>query len=85
MSLVRPVPGFIPPVVGLPAANAIVPFVPPVVGGGAAVGGLIGGAPPLVVVGGAIVAGVLLGAAVEQLWGWANGRKERSTSIVKST
>lgn len=80
MSLVRPVPGFIPPVVGLPAANAIVPFVPPVVGGAAAVGGLIGGAPPLVVVGGAIVAGVLLGAAVEQLWGWANGRKERSAS-----
>lgn len=82
MSLVRPVPAFIPPVVAVPAANAIVPFVPPVVSGAAAVGGLIAGAPPLVVIGGAVLAGALVGIALQQLWGWANSSRGIGTSVV---
>lgn len=75
MSLVRPQFGFVPPVVAVPAANTIVPFIPPAIGAAAGVAGLVGGAPPLVVLGGAVLVGALLGAAIEQLWGWANGRK----------
>ena len=92
MSLVRPVPGFIPPVVALPAASAALPAVPSIVGGAAVVGGLIGGAPPLVVIGGAILTGVLLGAAIEQVWGWANGGRgagvtepDRPTQVPSGT
>lgn len=60
-----------PPVV-VPAANAIVPFVPPALTGAAGLAGLLAGAPIPVVIGLGLGTGLLLGGALGQLWGPAN-------------
>lgn len=80
MTLVRPVPGFVPPVVAIPAANTIVPFIPGVVGVVAGTGATIAGAPALGVIGAAVAGAVLGGVIAGQLWGWANGRQATGTT-----
>lgn len=80
MTLVRPAPGFVPPVVAIPAANTIVPLLPGAVGVVAGTGATIAGAPALGVVGAAIAGAVLGGVIAGQTWGWVNGRQPRSGS-----
>lgn len=73
MSLIRPTPAFVPPVVAIPAANNIVPFLPGIIGATAGTTATVAGVPALAVIGASVAGAVLGGVLAAALWNWANG------------
>lgn len=76
MPLLPQTPAFIPPVVAVPAANAIVPFVAPAAAAVAGSAGLAAGAPLAAAAAVGLGVGLLAGLAGAQLWGGANQPRE---------
>lgn len=79
MPLLPQPPAFIPPVIAVPAANGIVPFVAPAAAAVAGSAGLVAGAPIAAAAAAGLGAGLIAGAIAGQLWGVPNNDRDPGT------
>lgn len=79
MPLLPQTPAFIPPVVAVPAANGIVPFIAPAAAAVAGSAGLAAGAPIAAAAAAGLGAGLVAGAIAAQAWGVPNNDRSPGT------
>ena len=79
MPLLPQPPAFVPPVIAVPAANGIVPFVAPAAAAVAGSAGLAAGAPIAAAAAAGLGAGLIAGAIAGQLWGVPNNDRNPGT------